>query len=30
MPAHLKLKHSEWNDHARHLIQWERGTAPDC
>ena len=28
--AYLKLKHSEWNDYARHLTQWERDTTLDC
>ena len=30
VPAYLKLKHSEWNDYARHLTQWERDTTLDC
>ena len=30
VPAYLKLKHSEWNDYARHLTQWERETTLDC
>lgn len=25
-----KMKHAEWNDHARHLTQWERDTTLDC
>jgi glutamine synthetase len=25
-----KLKHAEWNDHCRHLSQWERDTTLDC
>ena len=28
--AYLKLKHTEWNDYARHLTQWERDTTLDC
>ncbi|EJL30863.1 type III glutamate--ammonia ligase [Novosphingobium sp. AP12] len=30
VPAYLKLKHGEWNDHARHLSQWERDHTLDC
>lgn len=30
IPAYLKLKHSEWDDYARHLTQWERDTTLDC
>ena len=30
VPAYLKLKHGEWNDHARHLTQWERDATLDC
>lgn len=30
VPAYLKLKHQEWNDHARHLSQWELDTTLDC
>ena len=28
--AYLKLKHAEWNSHARHLTTWERQTTLDC
>ena len=30
VPAYLKLKHGEWNDHARHLSDWERSNTLDC
>lgn len=30
VPAYLKLKHSEWNEFARHLTQWEKDTTLDC
>jgi glutamine synthetase type III len=30
VPSYLKLKHSELNDFARHLTQWERDTTLDC
>lgn len=30
LPAFLKLKHSEWSDHARHLSEWERLHTLDC
>jgi glutamate---methylamine ligase len=30
VPAYLKLKHSEWNEFARHLTAWERETTLDC
>lgn len=30
VPAYLKLKHGEWNDHARHLSSWERSHTLDC
>ncbi len=30
VPAYVKLRISEWNDHARHLSQWERETTLDC
>lgn len=30
IPSYLKLKHSEMNDFARHLTQWERDTTLDC
>jgi glutamine synthetase len=30
VPAYLKLKNQEWNDHARHLSQWELDTTLDC
>jgi glutamine synthetase len=28
--SYVALKHSEWNDYARHLTQWERDTTLDC
>ena len=28
--SYAKLKHSEWNDYARHLTEWERATTLDC
>jgi glutamine synthetase len=28
--AYLKLKHANWNDHARHLSQWELDQTLDC
>lgn len=28
--SYVKLKHSEWNDYARHLTEWERATTLDC
>ena len=30
IPAYTKLKHSEWNDYARHLTDWERANTLDC
>jgi len=30
VPSYLKLKHTELNDFARHLTQWERDTTLDC
>jgi glutamine synthetase len=30
VPSYVKLKHSEWNDYARHLTEWERATTLDC
>jgi len=30
IPAYTKLKHSEWNDYARHLTDWERSNTLDC
>jgi len=30
VPAYLKLKHSEWNEYARHLTAWERDNTLDC
>lgn len=30
VPSYLKLKHTEWNDYARHLTQWERDHTLDC
>ena len=30
VPSYVKLKHAEWNDYARHLTEWERGTTLDC
>lgn len=30
VPAYLKLKHSEWNEYARHLTKWECDTTLDC
>jgi len=30
VPSYLKLKHTEWNDYARHLTQWERDMTLDC
>jgi glutamine synthetase type III len=30
VPSYLKLKHSELNDFARHLTQWERDATLDC
>jgi glutamine synthetase type III len=30
IPAYAKLKHSEWNDYARHLTDWERANTLDC
>ena len=29
VPSYVKLKHAEWNDYARHLTEWERGTTLD-
>ena len=28
--SYAALKHSEWNDYARHLTQWERDATLDC
>lgn len=28
--SYTKLKHTEWNDYARHLTEWERATTLDC
>ena len=30
VPSYTKLKHSEWNDYARHLTDWERANTLDC
>jgi len=30
IPAYTRLKHSEWNDYARHLTDWERANTLDC
>jgi glutamine synthetase len=30
VPSYLKLKHTELNEFARHLTQWERDTTLDC
>ncbi len=30
VPSYLKLKHTELNDFAQHLTQWERDTTLDC
>ena len=30
VPSFLKLKHSEWNDYARQLTDWERAHTLDC
>ncbi len=29
-PAYIKLKHQQWDDHARHLSDWERDHTLDC
>lgn len=30
VPAYLKLKHGQWNDHAAHISAWERDHTLDC
>ena len=30
VPAYIKLKHQQWDDHARHLSEWERDHTLDC
>lgn len=30
VPAYLKLKHGQWNDHAAHVSAWERDHTLDC
>ncbi|MDB5653162.1 MAG: type glutamate--ammonia ligase [Tardiphaga sp.] len=30
VPAYVKLKHQQWDDHARHLSEWERDNTLDC
>ncbi|MET0710667.1 MAG: type III glutamate--ammonia ligase, partial [Tardiphaga sp.] len=30
VPAYVKLKKQEWDDHARHLSEWERDNTLDC
>ena len=28
--SYTKLRHTDWNDYARHLTDWERQTTLDC
>jgi glutamine synthetase type III len=30
VPAYVKLKQQQWDDHARHLSEWERDNTLDC